>query len=244
MSGADCTIYKSLRTTIRVFLKTEEKKREASRPKAAESAPPTPVESAPPNLPAQMASGEVHGSTTHNQSQSVEASDEAAASVPNEHAHVAAQDDAVVNDSQEQSQEVRGYLNHGRSRVATNGWLTQNESTSRTEENTEQQSTETTEVAAQEGDAAAADNADEDAQAGDEDQDNSQQNGTSYGVDASGGSFNGMNYAGGDMNQMQMMMAMQNGMNPAAFGTFPMPGMYTSPVQRSRPLTNCSQAWI
>ncbi|KAJ8120344.1 hypothetical protein ONZ43_g2924 [Nemania bipapillata] len=26
VSGADCTVYKSLRTTIRVFLKTEEKK--------------------------------------------------------------------------------------------------------------------------------------------------------------------------------------------------------------------------
>jgi hypothetical protein len=29
---------------------------------------------------------------------------------------------------------------------------------------------------------------------------------------------------GGDFSQMQMMMAMQNGMNPAAFGNFPMMG--------------------
>ena len=42
------------------------------------------------------------------------------------------------------------------------------------------------------------------------------------------GPMNGnfMNFGGGDMNQMQMMMAMQNGMNPAAFGSFPMMGMF------------------
>lgn len=32
---------------------------------------------------------------------------------------------------------------------------------------------------------------------------------------------------GGDFNQMQMMMAMQNGMAPNAFGTFPMMGMFS-----------------
>ena len=42
------------------------------------------------------------------------------------------------------------------------------------------------------------------------------------------GPMNGnfMSFGGGDMNQMQMMMAMQNGMNPAAFGSFPMMGMF------------------
>jgi len=30
---------------------------------------------------------------------------------------------------------------------------------------------------------------------------------------------------GGDMNQMQMFMAMQNGMGPGTFGGFPMMGM-------------------
>ena len=47
MSGTDCTIYKSLRTTIRVFLKTEEKKREASRPKTITPTPATPSDPAP-----------------------------------------------------------------------------------------------------------------------------------------------------------------------------------------------------
>ena len=42
------------------------------------------------------------------------------------------------------------------------------------------------------------------------------------------GPMNGnfMSFGGGDMNQMQMMMAMQNGMNPAAFGSFPMMGKF------------------
>jgi hypothetical protein len=51
VSAEDCTVYKSLRTTIRVFLKTEEKKREAARPKTNGSAPSTPVEVAPGPMP-------------------------------------------------------------------------------------------------------------------------------------------------------------------------------------------------
>lgn len=50
LSAEDCTPHKSLRTTVRVFLRTEEKKREASRPK--DVTPATPVEATPtPQLP-------------------------------------------------------------------------------------------------------------------------------------------------------------------------------------------------
>ena len=45
LSIDDCKPYKPLRTTIRVFLRTEEKKRESSRPKDA--APATPVDPSP-----------------------------------------------------------------------------------------------------------------------------------------------------------------------------------------------------
>lgn len=50
--------------------------------------------------------------------------------------------------------------------------------------------------------------------------------GTGFGFDASAaGGFPGMPF-GGDFNQMQMMMAMQNGMGGAGgFGNFPMMGM-------------------
>lgn len=44
------------------------------------------------------------------------------------------------------------------------------------------------------------------------------------GINAGGFPAMGM---GGDFNQMQMMMAMQNGMGPGGFGNFPMMGMLT-----------------
>jgi hypothetical protein len=40
------------------------------------------------------------------------------------------------------------------------------------------------------------------------------------------GGFPAMGF-GGDMSQMQMMMAMQNGMGAGGFGNFPMMGMFT-----------------
>lgn len=45
LSAEDCKPHKSLRTTIKVFLRTEEKKRETNRPK--DTPPVTPVESQP-----------------------------------------------------------------------------------------------------------------------------------------------------------------------------------------------------
>lgn len=53
--------------------------------------------------------------------------------------------------------------------------------------------------------------------------DQSEQSGLNFGFDPMNNNFN-MNFGNGDMTQMQMMMAMQNGMNPAAFGSFPMMG--------------------
>lgn len=53
--------------------------------------------------------------------------------------------------------------------------------------------------------------------------DQSDQSGMNFGFDPMNNNFN-MNFGNGDMTQMQMMMAMQNGMNPAAFGSFPMMG--------------------
>ena len=48
MAAEDCKPLKSLRTTIKVFLRTEEKKREALRSKEAKVSPPaTPAEVAP-----------------------------------------------------------------------------------------------------------------------------------------------------------------------------------------------------
>lgn len=76
------------------------------------------------------------------------------------------------------------------------------------------------------GDAEAAS---EDADGAENNKDNSQQNqsfpnGLGFGGGMNG-SFPNMNF-GGDFNQMQMMMAMQNGMAPN-FGAFPMMGKQT-----------------
>lgn len=52
LSAADCSPNKSLRTTIRVFLRTAEKKREASRTKESnDTTPITPVDAPKPSLP-------------------------------------------------------------------------------------------------------------------------------------------------------------------------------------------------
>lgn len=48
LSAADCKPHKALRTTIKVFLRTEEKKRESAKPKeGSATAPVTPVEPTP-----------------------------------------------------------------------------------------------------------------------------------------------------------------------------------------------------
>lgn len=74
--------------------------------------------------------------------------------------------------------------------------------------------------------------------------------GAGFGFDPSAaGAFPGMGF-GGDFNQMQMMMAMQNGMGPGGFNNFPMMGKFYA-VNR-RLFTNSSQecqvchrwAWI
>lgn len=49
-----------------------------------------------------------------------------------------------------------------------------------------------------------------------------------------------MMFPGGDFNQMQMMMAMQNGMGSNSFGGFPMMGKAPSPSQLSY-LKHCSK---
>ena len=45
--------------------------------------------------------------------------------------------------------------------------------------------------------------------------------------DSMNGALSGMNFPAGGFDQMQMMMAMQNGMLPNGFGSFPMMGSST-----------------
>jgi hypothetical protein len=60
--------------------------------------------------------------------------------------------------------------------------------------------------------------------------------GAGFGFDtsAAAGGFPAMGF-GGDVNQMQMMMAMQNGMGAGNFGNFPMMGKLNLTSTRSVP---------
>ncbi|KAK6864162.1 hypothetical protein PG990_006402 [Apiospora arundinis] len=212
VSGADCTVYKSLRTTIRVFLKTEEKKREASRPKTTTPNPapatptdlaPTPVNAAPlsevPPVDAAAAApikeeaglgqNEIHGQTS---ALTGEDAVEAPASLE--------QDGSSYQDQEIDVKEQTTDQDNNHDQVPEDG--------ANDQADLEGQPTEETDEAVEAGH--------EEAESGDADMEADQDNANE--------SSEGVNNFG-DMNQMQMMMAMQNGMNPAAFGSFPMMGM-------------------
>lgn len=68
-------------------------------------------------------------------------------------------------------------------------------------------------------------------QGGDDDDENADEDQQNFGADGMNGGFQNMNFQGSDeYNQMQMMMAMQNGMGANnSFGGFPMMGMWHNP---------------
>jgi hypothetical protein len=64
-------------------------------------------------------------------------------------------------------------------------------------------------------------------QEGEADQQDQTLSNAAPGFNSMNGSFPNMNFgAAGNMDQMQMMMAMQNGMPAGAFGSFPMMGSF------------------
>ncbi|KAI0417279.1 hypothetical protein F5X98DRAFT_157721 [Xylaria grammica] len=208
VSAADCTIYKSLRTTIRVFLKTEEKKREATRPKTNGSAPTTPIQMTPMPAPIQ-AQGPTDPPTT--EPSAIELTD-------SEHlldsTTVPVADSSVDPENKTGTDEI---INNQSDTADTNGnpLEEQNAEIEEAEEPSPQghATEESTGEDGEKGDAVAEVGADQ-----------SEQSGMNFGFDPMNNNFN-MNFGNGDMTQMQMMMAMQNGMNSATFGSFPMMGM-------------------
>ncbi|KAI2465898.1 hypothetical protein F4781DRAFT_372840 [Annulohypoxylon bovei var. microspora] len=210
VSASDCTIYKSLRTTIRVFLKTEEKKRESARPKTNGSTPVTPAQETP--APAQTRTATEQPPPPTNAVPSVQANAEpqTAESVAPP-AAVKSEEGPVVDPKPDNgAQPEEGAPTNGKEREQ----LEDKESKAVVPNGQEGQDGTALEET-QEGDQGE----------GDEKTENDQQvqSGMGAGFDSMNGNF--MNFGNGDMSQMQMMMAMQNGMNPAAFGSFPMMGM-------------------
>lgn len=204
-----------------MFLRTAEKKREASRSKESnDTTPITPVDAPKPSLPEVSAPVPELAEKTADASGDVpaeEAAPQSAAEPASGH-----EEDKQVWIGLTISDSVTNYTNllrHQQQEVALNG--------------TEEPITEPTDVIeAQEakdpiveGDDTA-NNEEQDAAEGVDE--NAEQAGDGEGQfnDAANGGFqqNMMFPGGGDFNQMQMMMAMQNGMGQNSFGGFPMMG--------------------
>ncbi|KAK8026850.1 hypothetical protein PG991_003906 [Apiospora marii] len=209
VSGTDCTIYKSLRTTIRVFLKTEEKKREASRPKTITPTPATPSDTAP----APASAGPLPETSPADAAAPDPIRDETVLGeneTSGQTTAIAGQDAVDANAHPEQE----SFSNHDQESAVKDETTDQDNNEGQAPEDDpndqadfEGQSTEETEEVVEVGQ--------NEAESGDADMEADQDNAN----ESSEGTNNF-----GDMNQMQMMMAMQNGMNPAAFGSFPMMG--------------------
>ncbi|KAF5703186.1 hypothetical protein FMUND_13122 [Fusarium mundagurra] len=216
LSAEDCNPNKSLRTTIRVFLRTAEKKREASRPKEDKvSEPVTPVEAPKQNLPTtepsaietpieQISGGDAPSSV---QVYSTERVNEGAPAPHVVQENITYHDDTPATESPRQVEagDAQGAPADGSLEDAP---VHNPEQTLTThgegglngvgEENEQQMEVEN-----------------------DEDQDQEKPDSDSMNGNFPNGAFSNS----GDFNQMQMMMAMQNGMAPNSFGGFPMMGM-------------------
>ncbi|KAL6414761.1 hypothetical protein AUP68_01293 [Ilyonectria robusta] len=194
LSAEDCNPNKSLRTTIRVFLRTAEKKREASRPKETkDSAPPTPVEAPKQSLPAV---------------------EPPVAGPPAEENHGADGQLAETVSAPKETRETGSLqpadddINGQDTTIPQPDGVGEPKAAPADEGEGEPGAEDSNEQALVEKD----DGGD---QAGDDEE--------NYDSEAMNGGFPNPNFSGsGDMNQMQMMMAMQNGMTPNGFGGFPM----------------------
>ncbi|KAG6035249.1 hypothetical protein E4U19_005039 [Claviceps sp. Clav32 group G5] len=209
LSAEDCNPNKSLRTTIRVFLRTAEKKREASRPK--QPAPATPV-AEPKSTPAepQPASDNDASATTNASGQE---------SADKEGVHTA----PVTSVPQDAPASDQTNISHGDEAKTETGPLPSaaDPSSHGDEDIVNGESQEVQNSDGQQLGQAGEDVGDEN-----EDENETENEKENYGTDAMNSGYNSAMFSGpGDLNQMQMMMAMQNGMAPGSFGNFSMMGM-------------------
>ncbi|KJZ77051.1 hypothetical protein HIM_03372 [Hirsutella minnesotensis 3608] len=222
LAAEDCNPNKSLRTTIRVFLRTAEKKREASRSKESkDSTPATPIEASKPSAPAPDTTTE--GTVrVEEASGSAKVNEEAIVNPENGLPQSSIQDagpeqktqpeagDATTLDQPKSQESALGKDNQQLDSAGAPGQLIEasaEHSGADGVASPHQPEAEKTEAADGENDR------------------------TNYGMD--GGFSNNMMFSGsggGDFNQMQMMMAMQNGMNGNSFAGFPMMGMGIDPM--------------
>ncbi|WKT48862.1 Zinc finger, RING/FYVE/PHD-type [Fusarium oxysporum f. sp. vasinfectum] len=218
LSAEDCNPNKSLRTTIRVFLRTAEKKREASRPKEdKDSEPATPVDAPKQNRPTTETSAietpieQISGVDAPSSVQ-VDSADKVDEGAPVPHVvqeNITHHDDTPATESPRQ-------VEAGDAQSAPAKGSTEDAPIEHSDEQT---------LTTQNGEGGINGAGEENEQQmdaeNDEDQDQEKPDSESMNGNFPNGSFS----SSGDFNQMQMMMAMQNGMTPNSFGGFPMMGM-------------------
>lgn len=215
MSAEDCNPNKSLRTTIKVFLRTAEKKREASRPKQ-------PVATTPVEAPQPVADPDESSTSVAQPSQDTNgAAHEQDGGPP---ATDTSMPESLGQTEQVGSNLVLSLFAGRRLTFRKTGALNSGESTKRGEPGDP-----TTDALVKAGDDETHDANDDEDPTGNETEEvdgQAENDQEGYGSEAmmSGGMPNMMFSGSGDMNQMQMMMAMQNGMGPNSFGNFPMMG--------------------
>ncbi|THV47891.1 hypothetical protein BGAL_0282g00100 [Botrytis galanthina] len=223
VASEDCKPHKSLRTTIKVFLRTEEKKRvDAAAKQSKETPPATPADALPTPTESNSLAGPVD-------------------STPN-----VQEDTASSNEVQTDTESAKPADNNIASAEAGASEEAQSEAHDVPQPSIEEiaPGQESEEDAKQVDAPVDGDNGEENDTAEKEGQDGAAQNvafGSGFGFDqSSSGGFPGMGFSG-DFNPMQMMMAMQNGMAPGSFGNFPMmgmPGMNMDPMTMQNMMMN------
>ncbi|RKU41245.1 hypothetical protein DL546_002695 [Coniochaeta pulveracea] len=210
ISADDCTPLKSLRTTIKVFLRTEEKKREAGRPK--EATPATPVQAdQTPQLP--TSASEVLG-------QGAEKND-----------LVQKGEESAPQPGQQQIVEDRVSGNVDNASIDPDHQETDIAAKPSSTESADGHGPLKEDVEVLAGDEKPGKDKEGDGDVEDISGDQPNQVTAEVGTNGVTGFPNAnMNFGPGNFDQMQMMMAMQNGMGPNAFGGFPLMGMPGMPM--------------
>ncbi|ESZ92976.1 hypothetical protein SBOR_6642 [Sclerotinia borealis F-4128] len=207
VASEDCKPHKSLRTTIKVFLRTEEKKRMDALAKQSKETPPaTPVDVLSTPIQSNVLAGLVDDTPK------------------------ALEDAPSASDVKTYVESAKPAEENGASAETGASELAQAEEHDVPQPSIEEiaPGQEPSEDAKQVDAAADGEKGGEQSTAEKEGETGvvqAQAIGSGFGFDqSSSGGFPGMGFSG-DFNQMQMMMAMQNGMAPGGFGNFPMMGM-------------------
>jgi hypothetical protein len=224
LSADDCKPHKALRTTIKVFLRTEEKKRESNRPKDVATTPITPVDPSPifataPAAFERPSVGEGVGATQEQQAPVAEQGAEAGVTTENQEGGEPGSEEVQQQATEKSADDAVGHHSSNQSRTSANKH--QEQTSQDVAEGEGDGATSTELVLAQQGSEVAEGDDAEAAKEGNEEGDVEEINADGSGVvqpEGMSGTFPPAGFTPG-FDQMPMMMAMQNG-----FGNFPMMG--------------------